>query len=325
MRKDFALCFNDGYVPFACVTIKSIADSMDKDDDVHIHIVSDHITERHQKILRNMAGSATVAFYFDDGSVFGGMPDYFYNWSIFAWYRLLLPEKLGDDIHRVLYLDCDIVVNDNLDTLFTMNLEGKSIAACSDIEIYAPQTYKRLEYDSKLGYISTGVLLMNLDKWRKESLASKMLEFAKDNHEKIKYPDQDAINWVCRNDKIILPPRYGVVLNYFREKKFMREFLPEMQGLIESPAIVHYAGYYPWNYPKDKHPHSSLWWRTFNRIGMFPRVRYDYFVSFVKYWIKIMLINLGVIKKGSEHYIRDLYYCHPRVRISDVYKTMKEQ
>ena len=168
MRKDFALCFNDAYTPYACVTIKSIVNHMHREDDVYVHILSDYISTRHQRYLQRIVPNGHVLFYtFANNDVFANVPC---GWSVYAWYRLFLPQVLDVNIHRVLYLDCDVVVNDNLDTLFIMDMKDKSIAACLDIESYYSFTYCRLGYDPDLKYISSGVLLMNLRKWRKNIL-----------------------------------------------------------------------------------------------------------------------------------------------------------
>lgn len=54
-----------------------------------------------------------------------------------------------------------------------------SIAACLDTETYNPSTYNRLKYDSKYKYVCSGVLMMNLDRWRTLNLSRKIVDFAK--------------------------------------------------------------------------------------------------------------------------------------------------
>lgn len=320
MRKDFALCFNDAYTPYACITIKSIANNMHKDDDVYIHIISDYISIHHRKYLRKIAQNACVKIYtFTENDVLVGLPC---GWTVYAWYRIYLPQILDINVHRVLYLDCDVVVNDSLDTLFMMDMKGKSIAACLDIESYYSYTYQRLGYDSDLKYISSGVLLMNLKKWRESNLCMRMIKFAEEYPQKLKYPDQDSINYLCCDDKIVLPPQYGVALNFFREKMFVKDHLSEMKQLVEAPLIVHYAGYQPWVYHKDKCLHSFLWWKIYNSLHAFPQIRFKYIASFIKYWIKVIFIYLKIIKPGTKHYIFDLYYCHPRIKKEDVIKIV---
>lgn len=322
MRKDFALCFNDGYVPYASVTIKSIVNSMDKSDDGHIHIISDFLSDKHKAFIKNIASDADVRFYIinADNEIFRDLP--VMTWSIYTWYRILLPDLLSDNIHRILYLDCDVVVNDNLDDLFIMDMGSKSIAACLDIQAYNQDHYRRLNYDSNLRYICAGVLLMNLDEWRKKNLSVAIVEFSKTNKDIIMYPDQDSINYVCRYDKIILQPKYGVLVPFFREKDFIKEHLSEMREMIEKPAIVHYAGYQPWIYMKNKSLHSKLWWRTYSSLYAFPLIRYDYILYFIKWWTKVLMIYMKLIRPGDDKYVLSMYYNHPRVKAEDVYKLM---
>lgn len=324
MRKDFALCFNDGYVPYASVTIKSLVDRMSSSDDVHIHVISDFLSDAHKAFIKRIAPKTNVSFYIINANdaLLADLP--VMTWSIYTWYRILLPQLLNKDIHRILYLDCDVIVNDNLDELFTMDMESKSIAACLDIQAYNPNHYRRLNYDSRLRYICAGVLLMNLDMWREKKLSHEIVDFAKTNREKIMWPDQDSINYICRDDKIILPSKYGVLVPFFREKDFVKEHLAEMKELIEKPAIVHYAGYQPWMYMKNKSIHRNLWWRTYYSLHAFPKIRYDYVLYFVKWWMKVALIYLKVIKPEDDMYVFSMYYYHPRIKKKDVYRLMNQ-
>lgn len=325
MRKDFALCLNDNYIPYASVVIKSIMDHMHKNDEVFIHILSDFISIKHKHYLRQKFPNTNILLYhIDNKQYFHSLPSVALSWTIYAWYRILLSEVLDNSVHKVLYLDCDIIVNSDLDELFAINMDGKSIGACIDIETRTPLLYKRLEYDSQLQYVCSGVLLINLDKWRKCNIFSQIMNYAINNPQKLVCPDQDAINYVCRNDKIILPPKYGVITAYFRYKWFIKEHLSEMDELMEHPAIIHYAIYQPWLYHKNKSMHSTLWWKTFNKLKSFPYIRFHYLITYIKYWCKILLIKLRLIKKGDKHYICDLYYYHPKIKMTDVYKMMEE-
>ena len=116
MRKDFCLCFNDGYTPYASVTIKSILDNTRVYDDVYIHIISDYISPDNESYLRSLGEGICIYIYGGDSPLLKDVKTSI--WSIYTWYRILCPQMLDEDIHRVLYLDCDIVVNSHLDELF---------------------------------------------------------------------------------------------------------------------------------------------------------------------------------------------------------------
>lgn len=327
MRKDFALCFNDKYVPYACVTIKSIVDHMKECDDVYVHIFSDYISDANKRIINKIFNNVACCQYviYDTSlynDAFLNLPKQALVWTVYAWYRVLIPVLLKTEITKVLYLDCDVYVNDNLDDLFMMDI-ATSIAACLDTETYNKKTFERLGYESCFKYVSSGVLMINLDNWRKNNLSEKLIQFVKNYPNRLKYPDQDAINVICKEDKIILPSCYGVAVSFFRCADFIREHLSEMKELMENPKIIHYAGYQPWYYFKDKSMHSHLWWKTFRNIHAFPRVYITYVFYFIFYWIKRFLIWLGFIKSTSKYYMLGWYYNHPRIKAKDVYKLME--
>ena len=322
MRKNFALCLNDKYVPYACVTVKSIAEHEKAEDEIYIYVVSDFISADHRKTIKEVAGKTNVEILIVGDDKLADLPETALSWSIYAWYRILLPDILPS-VHKILYLDCDVLVNDDLDDLFSIDMNGKSIAACVDIETHNPELYKRLEYDANLQYVCSGVLLMNLDRWRETDRCTHIIEYVKEHPEKLVCPDQDAINYVCRNDKMLLSPKYGVMVPYFRYEWFMREYYTEMPILIEKPCIIHFAAYQPWIYIKDKSMHSYLWWRTFWRLHSFPEVVMGYIESYMKYWIKMVLIRFKLAKPGTRFYFLDMYYYHGKIRAKDVYKRMR--
>ena len=61
------------------------------------------------------------------------------------------------------------------------------------------------------------------------------------------YLDQDTINILCKDTKIILPLRYGIMDYFLKEERFYKEpYRTQLQECLENPAIVHYAGQNPW-------------------------------------------------------------------------------
>ncbi len=309
MRKDFALCFNDRYAPYACVTIKSIVESMQKDDDVYIHLVIDKkLSTRSKNNVKKSAITASgikaqVSFYeIGDETVLTMLPESIIGgWSIAAWYRVLLPKLLGRDIHRVLYLDCDVIVNDTLNELFTMDISNKSLCGCVDVFLnYDVSVYKRLQYDKSKGYICSGVLLFNLDYWRQSNLEKQLLDYAVKHVSKIKFFDQDTINYVCQDSKIILPSKYGVMTQYFTYMPFMEEHLGEIREMIKSPAIIHYAGCQPWVYSRNKALHSHLWWKHYRRLHQWPEIQIGYINYFCRHILKTTLVKLKLINPDAD-------------------------
>lgn len=318
MRKDFCLCFNDGYVPYASVTIKSIMENANADDEIVIHVVSDYLSNDSLEFLKQW----NVIFHIiNDDSIFDGIDSSI--WSVYTLYRLFLPKYLDSAVHKVLYLDCDVIVNSNLDELFEMEMHDKAIAGCIDPQTYTTEVFTRLNYDRAKKYICAGVLLMNLDFWRQNNLSDRIITYMKDNPDKIVFLEQDALNYLCCDNKIILSAEYGVQVSFLRDNRFLSEHIDNIDNIVNNPMIVHYAGYAPWVYCKNKSLHSYMWWNTYRSLKAYPMVKVDYGKSIIKYFGRYVLSKLHLIGSDSKFHINQ-YYNHPRVTRESVNKLIQE-
>ena len=89
-----------------------------------------------------------------------------------ALVRFLIPDLLPLGVNKVLYLDCDIVVIDNLSELSDIDVGGKSVLAARDSIGWVGNpdgglsNYRELGIPSDAKYFNSGVLLLNVKKWR---------------------------------------------------------------------------------------------------------------------------------------------------------------
>lgn len=254
----FAFCVNDGYVPYICVTIKSIIVN-NKDYSVTIHVLSDYISTKGMRLLKEVISNsnANLQVHIVDDTILKGLKD---TWSIYTWYRVLLPNVLSEDVHRVLYLDADTLVTADISDIFKMEMTEKAIAGSIDILSFDSETFERCKYEQEKRYLCAGVMLMNLDYWRENELTKQIVEWGRENDARIKFPDQDTINYICRDNKIVLPMRYGILGVYFVNKVFYEQpYLNDLKKCISSPAIIHYAGENPWKVELSNHLYQDEW------------------------------------------------------------------
>jgi lipopolysaccharide biosynthesis glycosyltransferase len=219
-----------------------------------------------------------------------------HHWTLCVWYRLALCDVLSADIHRVLYLDADTVVAANLSHLFQLDMEDKSIAAVID-DYASSGRASRLGYEESKGYVCAGMVLMNLDYWRQHNLSEISLDWARNHSDILRYLDQDVINVMCRDSKIILPLNYAVASHFFQSEVFYREHLAEIKACIEHPAVIHYICK-PWLRETAKvHPLYKIW-RCYNDALQHPaRISYE---SKGLLRIKVQVWNL--LHPFSKHY-----------------------
>lgn len=168
--------------------------------------------------------------------------------NITTYYRILIPSLLSSRIKKVIYLDSDMVICDDICELWSFDIMNQAIGAIADMqgndrknELGIPQTSL---------YFNAGVLLMNLELWRDNMLATKVIEYIKYNPEKLKYWDQDALNSVLYDSCLYLPNRWNVQSNaYFRKS---RDNI--IVDSLMSPSIIHFTtGSKPWHLTNE-HP-----------------------------------------------------------------------
>lgn len=306
---NFAFCVNDGYIHYICVTIKSIIENH-RGIQKNIYVLSDEVSERSRRLLAETVADDSFTHFeviIVDDTPLRGLKD---TWSIYTWYRVLLPKYLPDDVHMVLYLDADVVVAGDLQELFAIEMHGLAVAGCIDPESFNQETLERCELSMAQKYICAGVLLMNLDYWRENDLAKKVIQFGRDNNDRIKFPDQDTINILCQDSKIVLPLRYGIMDYFFENDRFYQEpYKQQLIDCINRPAIVHYAGRNPWKRELATTVMQDVW-EKYNRMLKHPVKK----VYITKGWLLVKLLLWKVL--------------HPQVRTNrltrqDILKRLK--
>jgi len=120
--------------------------------------------------------------------------------------RLLIPDLLPPEVQRVIYLDCDLVVNDDLGHLWDMDIGGKSLLAARDTIGWVGNpdggvsNYRELGIPGDAKYFNAGVLMVNLRKWRERGTSERLLSYLKNHQAIIKYEDQEVLNAVLFDD-----------------------------------------------------------------------------------------------------------------------------
>jgi UDP-glucose:(galactosyl)LPS alpha-1,2-glucosyltransferase len=187
--------------------------------------------------------------------------------TVSTYYRLLLPELMSD-ITRVLYLDVDLIVRDDLRSLFEVDLEGMYLGGVKGIF-----TNIRDDRVQSLGissgcYVNAGVLLFNLDLMRKDGLQDDFVSMVSGNYE---FQDQDILNIRCAGKIGHLHPRYNIhaMFDYLENREFCDGLFGAGVALeaVAAPCIIHYAGKKPWQSVDCFY--YDVWWEYYRRCSSF--------------------------------------------------------
>ena len=178
--------------------------------------------------------------------------------------RLLLPELLPD-LDRVLYLDCDIIVRQDLAKLWSeTDLGDNYLGAVYEAAIEGQAERFRALGCDPAKYFNSGFLLMNLEQMRKEKVSERLLEACRVPY--LEFPDQDALNQVCQGRVLPLSPLYNSIRTFFIPKykpDFVRQYSEELWHQVQHGGTIHYTGGKPWDLFTVQ---FGVWWRTYDRL-----------------------------------------------------------
>jgi lipopolysaccharide biosynthesis glycosyltransferase len=209
--------------------------------------------------------------------------------GISAYYRILIPELLPQDIEKVLYLDCDIIIRGNLRALWNQEINDNYLLAVQDMGIETVSSkdgllnYQALGLSPTQKYFNSGVLLLNLPKWRSTNLAWRTIEYIETNRQYIRFHDQDGLNAMIAGAWGEMHPMWNQTPDIYRNWRNWEESIlsEEIYNTARyAPKIVHFASSEkPWNtfiHPNrdlfyhylDKTPWSGwrfTWWQACRR------------------------------------------------------------
>lgn len=189
--------------------------------------------------------------------------------SLATFARLAIPTIIRD-AERVLYLDCDIIINRSFDELFDTDMKGFPIAACRDLTFAyflhrhdgPNQKAAKILFKTNIdSYFNAGVLLIDCAKWRGDEYFEKAIKFFITPPAPLFLADQDVLNVIFENNYLELDPRWNSwALKY--------EFGEEENGLAklatlcaDDPWIIHFIGKIkPWISFHKKTDFHQLYW-----------------------------------------------------------------
>ena len=184
-----------------------------------------------------------------------------------AYGRLWVDEFYDESVERVVYLDADILVRDKLDFLFDLDLEGHAIGACQAMALAHFKDelgldWRRLNLDPWTPYINSGVLVIDLPKYREQRIREQCIEFIRNNRDKLNLADQDALNFVLLGKFKRLPPRWNQE-SVSRTRNLppnYKSYSPaDIDEMLENPAIIHFNGTSkPWS-GRSNDPYAKDW------------------------------------------------------------------
>lgn len=221
------------------------------------------------------------------------------QWSTFMYLKLFMPILLPNEIERCLFLDVDMVINDNIDSLYNIELDNNVIAAAEDIPDcikYKPRLHL-LEEDI---YINSGVMVCDMIRWREMQRRCDIFDFARSISTNIRN-EQDVLAVYFRRSIKIIPIKWNMVTFYFMQTpKIFKRYIPQLRAARRNPSIIHFAApIKPW-FSDCTHPYRGLYHKYLLKTPwsdvVFARFEDLSLFQRFKRKIRLFLLSCGILK-----------------------------
>lgn len=244
---------NSKYQKYLYVMLVSLFEN-NKDLRVNVYIMQRDFTFKDKSDLESLADkyNSRIIFIQVDEEDFNVLPTT-ERYSLETYFRFKIPDLLPIDVDKVLYLDVDIIVDDSINELFEINIDGYFFAACRDM--MEPELIRRKQhlfnrYDD-LRYFNAGVMLWNLKEIREHVRFEDYINAGEKLGFDLPCVDQDILNYLYYNDtKYLDPLKYNYLMLH------ALDHVPE----FDDTKIFHFNWYAPWQVG-PKSDGYRIWWR----------------------------------------------------------------
>ena len=254
---------NDDYAQHAGVMLSSLL--AHASCPCQIFLLTDSLTDNNKKKMEDILkqhSESTISFV-ENNSAEENFSEFstgenIKKWNPIMYMKLFLPSLLSDTIDRVLFLDVDLVINTNIKPLYEIDLSKCIIAAAEDWK-YSYFHKERLKLPPEAHYINSGVMMVNLNQWRKLNQQYPIKQFMIDNKEYI-INDQDAFALYFQDKIQYISQQWNVTTYYFERKpRIYEKYLPLVNNIRKNPYIIHFCEpIKPW-FKECKHPYRKLY------------------------------------------------------------------
>lgn len=261
---------DDNYALPAGVAISSLAHNRNHDVAYHIYVLAQGIAEENAAKIKslNQGGFAVEIIDISDLGDWKAFGIRGFHVSTAAMAKFLLP-VLFPALDKLLYLDDDILIREDLSELWLTDIREQYLAA-----VASPRSYHMhdLTVSERLGcswntYFNSGMMLLNLDRIRRDDGSRRLLEYRVHGHND--FMDQDALNAVLGGRVRYLPLKFNAVFSSASglsvrqlNRLFPGSEIAQPSDVFERSLVFHYSAVFkPWAF--EGVPYGDAWVEAF--------------------------------------------------------------
>ncbi len=259
--------------------LKSIDLNHKTDEHIDFYIIDDGISAKAKSRLETIADPSRITLkWFKSKEIIPAdivIPVDTTSMPLTTFLRIFAPYIIDPELDKLIYLDVDIILQDDISKFWNIPLGEYTVGAVQDYSKTVDcqwagiPNYKELGLAPDTKYFNAGVLLMNPQKWREEKLTNQVITALVDYKDHVKMGDQYGLNVVLANKWLELDPKWNWFALYEDEKPYLVHFV-EIKPIFSNyhfkevykQEFFRYLAMTPW---KNFKPLSGKW-RMFRKL-----------------------------------------------------------
>lgn len=239
---------SDLYSKPAHITLQSMLMNNMSADDITLYYIGNGLEDETKERLQKLVNE------FERTIVFIPMPEWLNSISgllrtnaiayTYCYFQDILPES----VDKVLLLEGDTIVTDDLTEFYNIDIADYYLAAADDLQ--SKWCKEKVGIKASSPYFNSGVMLINLKKMREDNISNRITKLIKSGTAKFMYEVQDEMNVLLEGKVKIIPPKFNATTAIFLfDYKNMRRYRrpttccseKEFEEARNHPVIVHFT------------------------------------------------------------------------------------
>lgn len=252
---------DNNYISHCSAAIASILLNSTSNVNFKFHILDGGISNKNKSNIKKLSKIRPFDIEFYDMKKYD-FSEFALNRSYISeatYYRLMLLDILSPTINKVIYLDCDIIVEKDIKELWDIDISSYCAGVVEDEGSISQ--IRRMNLPLENNYFNAGILVLNLEELRKFNFKESCFEYYKENESIIILQDQDILNGVLNGKCKFLPLCWNTNARIYLGNNLERKY--SIKDEIEAgynPGILHYTDVQkPWKVSSNHILKEEYW------------------------------------------------------------------
>jgi lipopolysaccharide biosynthesis glycosyltransferase len=243
------------------VMLHSVGAHAGPDVRIEAHVLDDGVpAEEKRKVAASLPPNVSLEWR-QSAATLTGLP----TWGrmpLTTYHKLTLADWISDGPDRLIWLDCDLLVLEDISRLWETESDGHIALAVGDQRVprlssqFGVTAWQELGLPEAAKYFNAGVMVIDMARWREQDVGRRSLEYVKTYGDRIYFWDQEALN-------AVLAGKWGELdecwnqhpwLNHLPGQSRPGSASATAKEASETKGILHFSGNLkPWNLGGNGH------------------------------------------------------------------------